>query len=353
VYPGYWQLVIKGAGLVALDGYGVLVGQAVDRRREGSAGTPHYQIRVTDGAVEYRIAVNAKSQQVPSDLLYLVEDDLRHPVTDVLAGLDSGWHPLGHPPGGGAAGPNLDYVRGNLFDPAQLRPLPPDVDGPDNDLADLLDHYVQSAIADPAARLYAFGQRWGPEPALPDKIFQFSPGNGVHDIHMNQGNTGRFREDDGVWQDGGLLIHLPARSRWVGIFLAFQSQAWHTDDNTGHARPDSPPRPDRSAAAVRILAALVSPAGPAGQPQTVLLLNASPGPVDLTGWRLTDRHHHACPLPAGPLPAGTPLSVPLSNGLRLGDNGGTITVLDSTGAKVSGVTYTADQARPDGWTITF
>jgi hypothetical protein len=85
----------------------------------------------------------------------------------------------------------------------------------------------------------------------------------------------------------------------------------------------------------------------------VLLLNASPGPVDLTGWRLTDRNHHTCPLPAGPLPAGTPLSVPLSNGLRLSNHGGTITLVDSTGAKITGVTYTADQARPEGWTITF
>jgi uncharacterized protein YukJ len=343
---------------MALDRYGVLVGRAVDRRREGSAGTPHYQIRMTDGAVEYRIAVNAKSQQAPSDLLYLVADDLRHPVTAALAELDGGWHQLAHPPGGRADGPNLDYVRGNLFDPALMRPLPPDVDGPANDLADLLDRYVQNAISDPDARLYAFGQRWGPEPTIPDKIFRFRPGNGVHDIHMNQGNSGHFRGDDGVWQDGGLLIHLPSRSRWVGIFLAFQSQAWHTDDNTGHALPDRAPRPDRqprpgrATAAIRILAALVNPAGPARQPQTVLLLNVSPAPVDLTGWHLTDRHH-TCPLPAGPLPAGTPLAVPLSNGLRLSNHGGTITLLDSAGAKITGVAYTADQARPDGWTITF
>ena len=55
----------------------------------------------------------------------------------------------------------------------------------------------------------------GPE-TIGDKIFGFSPGNGVHDIHMNQGNTGRFREDDGVWQDGGLVLHYPATDQWVG-----------------------------------------------------------------------------------------------------------------------------------------
>ena len=41
--------------------------------------------------------------------------------------------------------------------------------------------------------------------------------------------------DNGVWQDGALLLHFAARGQWVGIFLAFQSQAWQTDDQTGHA----------------------------------------------------------------------------------------------------------------------
>lgn len=40
---------------------------------------------------------------------------------------------------------------------------------------------------------------------------------------MNQGSGGRFRDDDGVRQDGGLILRFPAESRWVAIFLAFQS----------------------------------------------------------------------------------------------------------------------------------
>ena len=44
-----------------------------------------------------------------------------------------------------------------------MRALPPDVAGPDNDLADLLDHYVQRAIGEPDAAVYVFGERWGPE----------------------------------------------------------------------------------------------------------------------------------------------------------------------------------------------
>ncbi|MFD3456135.1 DUF2278 family protein [Streptomyces sp. NPDC058691] len=333
-----------------LKSYGVLVARATGVRREGASDTPHYQIHLTDeGGTHYRAAVNVRSQEEPSELLYLVEDDLRHPVTALLDGLEGGWNTLPAGPGG----PNLDYIRGNLLDPARMRTLPADAEGPDNDLADLLDHYVQRAVADPDARLYVFGERWGPEPAVKDKVFGFLPGNGVHDIHMNQGNSGRFRGDDGVWQDGGLLIRFPGEPRWVGIFLAFQSQAWHTDDITGHALEDAGPRPGAGEESVRIVAALANPLGPAPEAETVTLLNASPGPVDLTGWTLADRLKNACALPAGPLPAGAALAVTVAAPFQLGNRGGAITLLDEDGRKVHGVSYTAEQAGREGWTIVF
>ncbi|MFJ4988837.1 DUF2278 family protein [Streptomyces sp. NPDC088732] len=333
-----------------LKSYGVLVARATGVRREGASDTPHYQIHLTDGGgTHYRAAVNVRSQEEPSELLYLVEDDLRHPLTEPLGDLGSGWNTLPAGPGGA----NLDYIRGNLLDPARMRTLPPDAQGPDNDLADLLDHYVQRAVADPDARLYVFGERWGPEPGVKDKVFGFLPGNGVHDIHMNQGNSGRFRGDDGVWQDGGLLIRFPGEPRWVGIFLAFQSQAWHTDDITGHALEDAGPRPGAGEERVRIVAAFANPPGPAPETETVTLLNASPAPVDLTGWTLLDRLKNGCAVPAGPLPAGAALAFTLAAPLQLGNRGGAITLLDADGRKVHGVSYTAEQAGREGWTIVF
>ena len=333
-----------------LDAYGVLKARPVERRREGSTDTPHYQVHAVDeSGTSYRLAVNVMSKQVPSELLYLVNDDLRHPVIDALASRGSGWHRLPSQPGGA----NLDFVRGNLFDPAQMRTLPPDVVGPDNDLADVLDHHITRAIDDPTAELYAFGQRWGPEAGSGDKVFGFRPGNGVHDVHMNQGNSAQFERDDGVWQDGGLLLHFPGASRWVGVFLAFQSQAWHTDDVTGHAIDGAPPRRTTEPSTVRILAAMVNPVGPAPEPETVLLLNASPSPVDLTGWLIADRLAQTCPAPAGPLAAGAVLQAPLSAPAQLGNKGGSITLLDAKGLKVAGASYTAEQARREGWTVVF
>lgn len=330
-----------------LKSYGVLVATALDRRREGSTDTPHYQIHVREPGTDYRIAINVLSQLPPSELLYRLDDAFAHPILATLAPLEPGWHTLASQPATGA----LDYIRGNLFDPATMRALPPDLAGPDNDLPDIFDHYVERAIADPGARLYAFGERWGPEEGIPDKIFGFHPGNGVHDIHMNQGNSVRFVRDDGVWQDGGLFFHFPGEDRWVAIFLAFQSQAWHTDDLTGHAI-DGGPEP--AVPRVRILAARVNPLGPAPEAESVLLLNASPEPVDLAGWSIADKIKARSPVPAGLLDGGATLDVPLAGGrAQLGNKGGQITLLDADGLKVHGVAYTAADAAREGWTVTF
>jgi uncharacterized protein YukJ len=157
-----------------LKAYGVLSGRVVDTRREGSSDSPHYQIHlVDDGGVHYRAAVNVESAEAPSELRYLVVDDFRHPVTAALPAAGSGWTPL-HPGPGGA---NLDYIRANLFDPAAMRLLPPDAGGPDNDLADLLDHYVLRAKENQQATAYVFGERWGPEDKA-DQVSTSSPATG-------------------------------------------------------------------------------------------------------------------------------------------------------------------------------
>ncbi len=336
--------------------YGVLAGSVADRRSEGGGDTPHYQIQARGGEVDYRVAVNVLSQQQPPELLYVADEVFRHPLLRELADLPAGFSPLASKPGGVA----LDYIRANLFDRQAMRLLPATAPGPDNDLADKLDHFVRRAAADPDARLYAFGQRWGPEPATPDKVFGFSPGNGVHDIHMNQGNSQRFRSDDGVWQDGGLLLHFPGQDQWVGVFLAFQSQAWHTDDQTGHTVAELPepgpaplPGPGEPDHTVRIVAALVNPTGPAPEAETVTLLNASPQEVDLSGWSVLDRVKHRMALDAGTLPPGDSIRVRVSAPVQLGNRGGLITVLDPNGLKVDGVAYTEAQADAEGWSVVF
>ena len=116
------------------------------------------------------------------------------------------------------AGDGLDYVRGGLCKPEQFKPLPLSKSGANNDLNELFDRHltVNSTV-------YAFGEPYAP------------PDRGVHDVHQNQGNIRRYADDNGVWQDGGLLVQ--TGTAWTAILLRFQSQSWRTDDVTGHARP--------------------------------------------------------------------------------------------------------------------
>jgi uncharacterized protein YukJ len=329
--------------------YGVLAGRVAGRRSEGGTDTPHYQVHVRGGGVDYRVAVNVLSQQHPSELLFLADEAFRHPLVQELPDLPDGFSPLPSTAGGLA----LDFIRANLFDRTLLRAVPATAPGPDNDLADKLDHFVERAEADPAARAYAFGQRWGPEPAVPDKVFGFSPGNGVHDIHMNQGNSQEFRHDDGVWQDGGLLLWFPAQDQWVAIFLAFQSQAWHTDDQTGHAIAGPGPEPEAADRRVRIVAALVNPRGPAPEAESVTLLNASPDDIDLAGWSILDQAKRRLVLDGGSLPAGDVVRIVLAPPVQLGNRGGLVTLLDPEGLKVDGIAYTKSQASVEGWSVVF
>ncbi|MDP9380801.1 MAG: DUF2278 family protein [Chloroflexota bacterium] len=338
-----------------LERYGVLKGAAVDARREDGRDSPHYQVRVLARNVHYRIAVNVLSKMSPSELLFLVDDRFQHPITSRLSELTPGFTPLASTPNSGT----LDFIRGNLFDCRRMRPLPHNLPGPDNDLSDRVEHYVGRAKREQGAEVYAFGQRWGPERNKRDAIFGFEPGNGIHDIHMNQGNHRSYERDDGVWQDGALVLHFPGSDEWVAIFLAFQSQAWHTDDVTGHAirdiiTPGPAPRPDSTEpdGVVRIVAALVNPSGRDPEREKVTLLNASPDPVDLAGWQIADKLKNKHTL-AGTITPCSTVVVTLPPEVQLGNRGGIITLLDARGMKVDGVSYTEQQARREGWPIVF
>jgi uncharacterized protein YukJ len=333
-----------------VENYGVFSGTVTKFQREIGTGSVHFQFKLEAGGDVIRVPINVLSSSqgaLESRLLkYHVIDDFRHPVTEAIAALGDGWHPLDHKPGGAA----LDYRRGNLFKEADMRILPPDVAGPDNDLQDLIQHYVERALDDDTVKVSAVGGRWND--TKPDHIFsEISPSTGVHEIHMNQGNAEGHKPQDGIWNDGGLLIHLPdPDNRWVAFFFAFQNQTFNTDDVNGHALIDQP-LPET--AAVRILAALVNPAGPGDEGESVLILNASPDPVDLSGWQIADKAKQKCAVPGGPLAAGKTLEVPIVKPCALSNSGGIITLLDASGTKVSGVSYTGEQAQGQGWTVTF
>ena len=328
---------------MSIPNYGVLKGAVIDCMQEFKANSPHYQVKLRAGSVDYRISVNVKSVDTgAAELLFYVDENFTHPILPGLLALPAGYTSIPSRPGGLA----LDFIRENLVDRAAMRKVPHNIPGPDNDLNELFDHYVGRAKRNGKITIYAFGSKWGPEKDKKDEVFGFKPGNGIHDIHMNQGNplSGGHAGDNGPYQDGALMIHMAPENRWVAIFLAFQSQEWHTTEDKGNPEAGAPGQ------RVKIIAALVDPKGTDARFETVTLLNPSSRAIDLKGWKLLDRLNNFQSL-SGVLPAGDALRVKLNAIFQLGNGGGTITLLDAKGLKVDGVAYTA--AGVEGETVVF
>lgn len=337
-----------------LDSYGILKAQA-RARRIARPGESHYHLHLAAHGVNYRAAINVRSKLHPSEVAYYVSHHLRHPLTRELSRLRDGFHPLPRTEGGLA----FDFIRTNLFEPTEFLVLP--CDGPlcRVDLNEVFDELILPAIGQPDARVYIYGEPWEAHHGS-DPIFRFFPSRGMHEIHMNQGNDPSHWEQDGTWQDGGMLIHYPAEHRWRGVFLKFQSQSWHTDDFTGHALLPPPhfdhlhpvpldrrgvPHPDGM---VRIHSARLARQNAQGrwEKPVIALLNVCPYPVELEGWRLINRSKGRWKL-QGRLEAGECREFPIGRTLPLPAEGGLITLLNAEGLKVHGVSYTGNGDRGD------
>jgi uncharacterized protein YukJ len=335
--------------------YGVVQGRVFDRVL-ATTKDEHYQILLNRGDNPHRVAVNTQSTTPPSQVLFFSNLNFQHPITDAILqmALPLGYTPLPSKPGGIA----LDFIRGNLFDTSAMVPLPATAAGTNNDLNDQLDLTVQQAMSDADAILYAFGQHWV-DASGADKYFpEIDPSTGIHDIHMNQGNPkGSFFNDNGIYQDGGLLFHFPSRNRWAAIFTAFQSQSFHTDDQTGNpitAPGTTGPGQPQTNTPVHIAAALVNPKGGDPEKEYVLLLNTGADPVDLNGWTIADSHKNKDSVGNHTLQPGDTLRVNLSgHGAQLSNKGGIITLLNAQGLKIDGVTYTKQDAGKEGALVDF
>lgn len=212
--------------------YGVLKGTVSGHLRD--ADDDHYQILVHAGEDVHRVAVNVKSSapNAPSTLLFQATSTLPDDYIAMLRAAPIGFTDLPPLPDTLA----IDYVRGTLVKPKSMKIVPPDAPGVDNDLKDKVEAAVIKAVKAAGSEIYAFGAQWGPE-NKPDQYFKFKPGSGVHDIHMNQGNSGKYKKDNGVYHDGALMFAYPD-GKWLAFFFAFQSQTFDTDDTGQPSRGD-------------------------------------------------------------------------------------------------------------------
>jgi uncharacterized protein YukJ len=210
-----------------LKSYGVLKGR-IEAYQRATPEDLHFHLHVVAAGASYRASINVRSQHSPSMLEYVVDEHFQHPLLAGLPELAEGFTALPRRPGRA-----IDYIRGRVFAPSAMRPLPFERPGRNNDLNELFERYAQWSMAAPGALVYTFGERWGPAYGRHDEIFGFTPGRGMHNIHMNQSSGGRFQFTDGAWQDGAVIFRFPQQAQWIAIFLKFQSQSWRSDPRTG------------------------------------------------------------------------------------------------------------------------
>ncbi len=153
-----------------------------------------------------------------SKVLYYSDANYQAHAITILPTMSSGFHKINHQQNVNAD-IAVDYIRSGLFNPNEMVPLPPNAPGDKNDLYEFIDEHMHNALNNDDAVIYAYG------------TFFPNGGNGVHNVHMNQGNFLFARDENGAYHDGCFLLHFKNENKWIAYFLAFQSQSWCTDEN--------------------------------------------------------------------------------------------------------------------------
>jgi uncharacterized protein YukJ len=220
---------------VPITNYSVLAGDPVSGKVVSGASA-HYQITMNAPGGPFTVAVNIQSVD-GSEVLYAIEEDFTPPDLAGLLTLPMGMTALKSGPGGLA----LDFVRSQvngepMITKQHMMLLPKTASAKEKGLSEQ-ERMIRGAraaalqnavitllnmtIADKDGVIYAFGSAFSDNGKV----------DGIHDIHMNQGNPlNNHGGDNGVWQDGALLIHLPSKQTWTAVFIAFQNESWSTDN---------------------------------------------------------------------------------------------------------------------------
>lgn len=203
-----------------LPDYGVVVGRFVNYTTNQGQWM-HVDLNIQAGDVQYEAAVDVNE---PNGLFqYQVFNNLDASLFAPIAALADGWHHLDSNPTSGA----MDYARS----PILQRPLGclalfwglwnaifkttfqtwTNVTG--NDAGNELVAMVTGSM-----RVFAFGA-------------PYTTGNGVHDVHCNQGDPpGGFQHLDGIWQDG-CVFTVKADGTLSAYLGKFSTQSLNTDNN--------------------------------------------------------------------------------------------------------------------------
>ena len=199
--------------------YGVLIGRirGIEPDIAGEK-TPHYMLVVeTCDNESYDVAINCQSTDDNNPrVLYYADENCKNEVTNILKTMDFKFHEINYSKN---INPDIaiDYIRNMSLNKDQMRALPYVIKG-DNDLKGFLNKNLKKAVDNENINVYVFGTYYN------------SYGQGVHNIHMNQGNRDKHYDENSIYHDGCFFIYLTEEDRWIACFLAFENQSWHTDE---------------------------------------------------------------------------------------------------------------------------
>ncbi|PYH91142.1 hypothetical protein BO71DRAFT_401651 [Aspergillus ellipticus CBS 707.79] len=208
--------------------YGVWVGQPTRydaQTEQEDPKSPHIYLYFKDDSSSRRepeAAINVKSTDKDTRLVYWFDRNFTHPIVDQVASLDDGFHLLEtserkyrhyrHYRDESASGlKGLDFVRTQGLVNIQEGTVLASEEESDTDVLNKLEPILTDAI-NQKATVYIFGSSYG---------------SGIHDVHMNQGSSPSY--ENGIYEDGALLFRFED-GHWEAVFLAFASQKIPTND---------------------------------------------------------------------------------------------------------------------------
>lgn len=335
----------------------------VSRFNPAPTGNPHLWLLVDAGTDTFFATVNVQSSKdVPgspvaeSFLNFFVDEDFRHPIVARLRDLEPGLATQGRTYADGA----VDYIKGNLFDPRKMRVLPSQ-SRDENDLVHRLEALFDLARQQ-SDDIVIIGSQFRTSHHQTDSVFGETPAFGIDNTHMAQGDPPDIDaklHENGVWHDGAIFLLSTNTDRVTAIFLAFQTQEWHTDKNgqpvdgiTGFEAPRyavSDAGLGNLLPAPSPLAELTSLNRLASGMGKLVIANMSNGPLDVSGWSVTTPDSSQ-KLQSTTIQPGEPLTIDLPSEF-LDDTGGILTLLDDRDLKVDGVAYLGGPAT--GWSTSF
>lgn len=211
-------------------------------------GNPHYFLIVDINGENKQILVNTKSNigsNEKAEVLFHIEHFFQHPINSKVKQLDFGiYRKLQNL----ISIKGLDYWRDKkLLDVRRMTNLPFDSPGENNDLneviSDLLSIDLNQQPEPFTVTTPNFQEErnaYQPRKNVTVYIFGdiFEDETGMHNVHMNQGNSGSHSSDNGIFHDGALTCEI--EGDFVALFLAFQSQKLPTNSK-GKPLPTAKP----------------------------------------------------------------------------------------------------------------